>query len=119
MNFQILESKLNTHSIEELEMQDPNTFGVIINKLLHLSLNPNKSQESAINVLAYSIANLETKGRTKHTNRKNIYFDRRANNWSCSLTVDGKYKKIKTNKDRLVVEEALRDYCKQNNITLQ
>lgn len=116
MHYQVIESKLNHMSLEELEMHDPNTFGVIIDKLLHLSLGTNKAQETAINVLAYSIANIETKGKTKHSISKNIYYDKKAENWFCSVSIDGKYKKIKTSKDKSIVEKALNNYMKLNNL---
>lgn len=116
MHYEVIESKLNHMSLEELEIHDPNTFGVVINKLLHISFKPNKAQETAINTLAYSIANIEIKGKTKHSISKNIYYDKMAKNWFCSVNINGKYKKIKTSKDKSKVEDALKDYLELNNL---
>lgn len=107
---QILESKLNYLTIEELDMLDPDPFKVVINKLLHISTSNDIKQLTSINILANSIANIETKGKVKNTKSKNIYYNKKDNNYRCLVWENGKTKHIKTNKDKAVVEKAYNEY---------
>ena len=116
MNFQILESKLNTHSIEELEMQDPNTFGVLVDKMLHIALNPTKLQRKEITKFAESLANNDSgKPNNKVVYHNHIRQDKITKSWIASRTIRGeRYKKV--NKDKNVVEQWYKQLCINENI---
>jgi maleate cis-trans isomerase len=116
MNFQILESKLNTHSIEELEMQDPNTFGVIINKLLHIAINPSKSQRNAIQSIATKLSNMDSIGASNRVSGKHVVYSKTRKCWVAYRTINGIKKYIKGGKDKDKVIRYYINYCEQNNL---
>lgn len=108
---QILESKLNYLTIEELDLLDPDPFKVVINKLLHIGTKENISQSNALKDFARKLALIET---DRAANGKLAYgtilFHKYSQTWRATINVKGKQKHIKSSKDKAVVEKAYNEY---------
>lgn len=112
----IFESKLNTMSIEELELIDPNTLGVLINKVLNISSRYNKPQYKELMKLAYSLANNDS-GTPNNRLIYNSYIrqDKVTKKWIASRTIRGvRHKKVSIEKN--IVQEWYNELCKTENV---
>lgn len=107
----ILESKLNTHTLEELEMFDPNPVSIIVNKLLHISGSTKKRDIQALNHLAVGLA-VSDMNRQTSSNNKNIHYIETRNQWRASVMREGKRVLIKSHVNFKIVEEALSEYLR-------
>lgn len=117
MKYEVIESKLNRMSLEELEMHDPNTFGVITNKLLHIALNPSKLHMKEVFKFADSLANNDSgQPNNRIAYKSYIRQDKTTKSWIASRTIKGeRYKKV--DKYRDIVEEWYKQLCLEHEIT--
>lgn len=113
----IFPSKLNDHSLEELDMYDNNTFGVVINKMLHIASNYSKLQNKEVMKFATALANNDS-GQPNNSLEYKSYIrqDRTTKSWIASRTIRGeRYKKV--SKYRYVVEEWYKKLCIEHEIS--
>lgn len=103
-------------SLEELELCDPNTFGVVIDKLLHISLNPSKLHQKEILKFVDSLANNDSgQPNNRLTYKNHIRQDRLTKSWIASRTIRGfRHKKVDRNKK--VVEDWYKELCNNENV---
>lgn len=118
MNFQTLESKLNTHSIEELEIQDPNTFGVVINKLLNMAMTGEAKAKKCIEHFALSLSNYDISHKGFNRGASTVVFYPKKNMWRGRIFLNGRQIDVKSSKFKSVVDEAVHEYCVNHGIII-
>jgi len=116
MEFQTIPSKLNDHSLEELEMHDADPFNVVINKLLHIAINPTKSQRNAIQSIATKLSNMDAIGSSNKVKGRYVVYSQSRNQWIAFRTVNGKKHQIKSGKDKATVIKAYNEFCIKHNL---
>lgn len=106
----IFESKLNTMSIQELELIDTNTFSVIINKLLNIS-RPTKNQMNSVIALGNRLASIDDNKPVYRKKAKHIYWSNSKQSWIAQRNINGKNVWIKQNQDKEIVKQAYLNFC--------
>lgn len=114
----ILESKLNNNSLEELEMISSDPFGSVINKILHINLNPTAAHKKAIMEFSKKLALIDSNKSMNGKIGKYIRYRKDRRYWVAVRFIKGKSVTIKQSVSRQVVEDAYIEYCIKNDIDI-
>lgn len=113
MQYQVIESKLNHMSLEELEIMIPDPYKVVVNKLLNISSSTDSNDKRIIQKMAIDIAFSDVnKMYIQNGKLKGISYIHNRRVWECRVTLNGKRVTLKTNRDRKVVEHVYNEFCK-------
>lgn len=115
--YEIYESRLNNHSLEEIEAIESNFYIPIINKLLLLHKNENKDLTGTLKNLADKICRFDLKIPINGSKRQiKPRYDKSRKTWIAETMISGRHVHIKTSVNKHIVKREIERFCDKNGI---
>lgn len=112
----ILESRLNNHSLEELNMYDGNFYGVMIMELIHLSNNGTNKHLNALKRFSEEIASVDIE-RAFKSKERGLYYCPIKKHWVARRMINKKRITIATGEYNEVYTKYIA-FCRSNNLKI-